>query len=473
MLNDEAHHAYRIRRDGAGRGRGGCVRRRGRGRGVLQGSDGLDRRTGPHPQAARHQLLRRPLGDALLPRPGGPGDEPAVPVGRERLRADRRHRVGPGEDPAARRARHDRRGRSLATSTSGTGFCRKLTPAERGGKQGNPKPEAILKYAHTPIAMLGGLWEKSCERMGEGRGRPAAAGLHPRLQEHEDRQGDLRVAGRGQAARPAFRRPRSRASATRTARSTRSASIPRWSTRRTPARRRATKSRWMRFTLDTVGKHDWPRDRQGRPIYPEGFEELAKKLERPLHPPGRDVRCIVSVGMLTEGWDCNTVTHIVGLRPFMSQLLCEQVVGPRPAPGQLRRGRGRQVHRGSRQGLRRAVRGHSVQGEQARAGQPPRRSAITSTPCRRRREFEIRFPRVEGYTQAIRNRVTVDWDDASRRWSWTRCRFRPKSRSRRLHAEQPGPAVADRAGPVGRRDAEPVSRGPAAAGAGLRPGPRR
>jgi len=54
---------------------------------------------------------------------------------------------------------------------------------------------------------------------------------------------------------------------------------------------------------------------------------LAKKLGRPLHPPGRDVRCIVSVGMLTEGWDCNTVTHIVGLRPFMSQLLCEQVVG--------------------------------------------------------------------------------------------------------------------------------------------------
>jgi type III restriction enzyme len=31
--------------------------------------------------------------------------------------------------------------------------------------------------------------------------------------------------------------------------------------------------------------------------------------------------------MLTEGWDCNTVTHIVGIRPFMSQLLCEQVVG--------------------------------------------------------------------------------------------------------------------------------------------------
>ena len=83
----------------------------------------------------------------------------------------------------------------------------------------------------------------------------------------------------------------------------------------------------MRHTLNTVGKTSWPTDEQGRSIYPDGFEELAKKLERPLHPPGRDVRCIVSVGMLTEGWDCNTVTHIVGLRPFMSQLLCEQVVG--------------------------------------------------------------------------------------------------------------------------------------------------
>ena len=86
--------------------------------------------------------------------------------------------------------------------------------------------------------------------------------------------------------------------------------------------------RWMRVTLDTAGKRDWPRDVQGMPIYPEGFAEVADKLKRPmLEPPGKRIRCIVSVGMLTDGWDCNTVTHIVGLRPFMSQLLCEQVVG--------------------------------------------------------------------------------------------------------------------------------------------------
>jgi len=60
--------------------------------------------------------------------------------------------------------------------------------------------------------------------------------------------------------------------------------------------------------------------------------------------PGEQVRCIVSVSMLTEGWDANNVTHILGLRPFRSQLLCEQVVGrglrrmdytPDPATGLL------------------------------------------------------------------------------------------------------------------------------------------
>ncbi len=43
--------------------------------------------------------------------------------------------------------------------------------------------------------------------------------------------------------------------------------------------------------------------------------------------PGEQVRCVVSVGMLTEGWDAHNVSQILGLRPFRSQLLCEQVVG--------------------------------------------------------------------------------------------------------------------------------------------------
>ncbi len=43
--------------------------------------------------------------------------------------------------------------------------------------------------------------------------------------------------------------------------------------------------------------------------------------------PGGHVRCVVSVGMLTEGWDCRRVTHILGYRKFGSQLLCEQTMG--------------------------------------------------------------------------------------------------------------------------------------------------
>ena len=43
--------------------------------------------------------------------------------------------------------------------------------------------------------------------------------------------------------------------------------------------------------------------------------------------PGENIRCVVSVNMLTEGWDARTVTHIFGYRPFKSDLLCEQVAG--------------------------------------------------------------------------------------------------------------------------------------------------
>ena len=42
---------------------------------------------------------------------------------------------------------------------------------------------------------------------------------------------------------------------------------------------------------------------------------------------GEQIRCVVSVSMLTEGWDANSVTHVLGVRAFGTQLLCEQVVG--------------------------------------------------------------------------------------------------------------------------------------------------
>ena len=58
-------------------------------------------------------------------------------------------------------------------------------------------------------------------------------------------------------------------------------------------------------------------------------EELRRVLQTVAQPGelGQDVRCVVSVGMLTEGWDCQRVTHILGYRKFGSQLLCEQTMG--------------------------------------------------------------------------------------------------------------------------------------------------
>ncbi len=283
----------------------------------------------------------------------------------------------------------------------------KLTTTEKGGRKGIAKPEAILKYAHTPIVMLGGLWNELrqaweeasedprppvfilvCkntkiskvvyEWLGEGKGPP---GIPP-----------ANIAALRNNGNPITIRVDSKVIHETDTEG--SASI---------------ESAWMRATLDTVGKSDWPRDRQGRPVYPDGFEELAAKLGRPLHPPGRDVRCIVSVGMLTEGWDCNTVTHIVGLRPFMSQLLCEQVVG---------------------RGLRRAS--YEVgdndrmteeiakifgvpfeiipfkETKKAAERQIVERHHVHAIP--EKEAFKITFPRVEGFQQAIRNRVSVDWD---------------------------------------------------------------
>ena len=59
-------------------------------------------------------------------------------------------------------------------------------------------------------------------------------------------------------------------------------------------------------------------------------QDLLREVMNTVGKPGRlgdAIRCVVSVSMLTEGWDANTVTHILGVRAFGTQLLCEQVIG--------------------------------------------------------------------------------------------------------------------------------------------------
>jgi type III restriction enzyme len=299
-----------------------------------------------------------------------------------------------------------------------------LTPAERGGRKGSPKPEAILKYACTPIVMLGALWEE-LRHAWEGPEGPALT--QSRQQERDDPRPPVFIIvckntsiarvvynwlaedkppmGIPSAPLPGLRNCNGVQHTIRVD----SKVVHETDT----GEAKSDEAAWMRLTLDTIGKTDWPRDRQGRPLYPDGFSELDNKLGRPLHPPGRDVRCIVSVGMLTEGWDANTVTHIVGLRPFMSQLLCEQVVG---------------------RGLRRTSYDVTEDGklteevakvfgvpfevipfkENTGAARPPALKRHHVHAIAEKAQYAITFPRVEGYRQTLRNRITVAWHDVPR-----------------------------------------------------------
>jgi type III restriction enzyme len=68
----------------------------------------------------------------------------------------------------------------------------------------------------------------------------------------------------------------------------------------------------------------------GRDLEEITDEDLLREVMNTVGKPGKlgeQVKCVVSVSMLTEGWDANTVTHILGVRAFSTQLLCEQVVG--------------------------------------------------------------------------------------------------------------------------------------------------
>ncbi len=111
---------------------------------------------------------------------------------------------------------------------------------------------------------------------------------------------------------------------------------------------------------------------------------------------GEHIRCVVSVSMLTEGWDANTVTHILGVRPFRSQLLCEQVVGRG-----LRR-RSYAVDEASRHLAPEYAEVYGVPftflpGDKTVPKSPAPRSAVEVRAVLDRAELRIRFPKLEGY----------------------------------------------------------------------------
>lgn len=282
-----------------------------------------------------------------------------------------------------------------------------LTASERGGRRAVPKPEAILKFAHTPIAILAGEYGEVFEQWkADGAPTPPVFILvckNTKLAQtlFEWLSGQSTPTGIPPAGQPLFRNTPDQVNTIRVDSKVIEETDQEGG--------KDDNKRWMRFTLDTVGKVAWPTDSQGRVLYPDGFEDVAAKLGRPLHPPGRDVRCIISVGMLTEGWDCRTVTHILGLRPFESQLLCEQVVGRglRRASYDVDPETGLMTEEVSEVlGVPFEIVPFKKTGTRPTAPKTPRHVRAMEE----RKQYEITFPRVDGYTSAPRARITVNWD---------------------------------------------------------------
>ncbi len=145
-------------------------------------------------------------------------------------------------------------------------------------------------------------------------------------------------------------------------------------------------------------KRDLQRRGDGRDVEKLTDADILREAMNTVGRPGKlgaDIRCVVSVSMLTEGWDANTVTHIMGVRAFGTQLLCEQVVG---------------------RGLRRVsyevdpATGHfpveycdvlgvpfsfAQQGQNVAPKAPPRVTRVRA--MEDRGHWAIRFPNVEGY----------------------------------------------------------------------------
>ena len=144
-------------------------------------------------------------------------------------------------------------------------------------------------------------------------------------------------------------------------------------------------------------------------------QELLREVMNTVGKPGQlggAIRCVVSVSMLTEGWDANTVTHVLGIRAFGTQLLCEQVIG---------RALRRQSYELNEEGLFN-VEYADVFGipfdftakPVIAPPQPPRETVQVKAVRPERDALEIRFPRVEGYRVELpEERLTADFNDDS------------------------------------------------------------
>jgi len=144
-------------------------------------------------------------------------------------------------------------------------------------------------------------------------------------------------------------------------------------------------------------------------------QDLLREVMNTVGKPGQlggSIRCVVSVSMLTEGWDANTVTHVLGIRAFGTQLLCEQVIG---------RALRRQSYDLNEEGLFNVeyadvfgIPFNFTAKPVIAPLQPPRETVLVKAMHPERDALEIRFPRVEGYRVDLpEERLTAKFNDES------------------------------------------------------------
>jgi type III restriction enzyme len=144
-------------------------------------------------------------------------------------------------------------------------------------------------------------------------------------------------------------------------------------------------------------------------------QDLLREVMNTVGKPGQlggSIRCVVSVSMLTEGWDANTVTHVLGVRAFGTQLLCEQVIG---------RALRRQSYDLNEENLFNTEYADILgipfdfTAKPVPAPPQPPRETIQVKAVRPERDYlEIQFPRVVGYRVELpQERLTANFNDDS------------------------------------------------------------
>lgn len=254
---------------------------------------------------------------------------------------------------------------------------RQLPASERQTARRRAKPESVLREAEGALATLSSEWRETFRAFREKSPVPpvlivvcdntdlsklvydhiARGNVLPELENRSDQEVTLRIDTKLLAE---------------------AESVAEGETRKEAAER-------LRKMVDTVGKTGW-----------EGEGD----------PPGKEIRCVVSVGMLTEGWDAQNVTQILGLRAFTSQLLCEQVVG---------RGLRRMNYDDFSEPEYVDVYGIPfevipVKKKPVSCPEGPRVSTLIRA-LPERKHLEITFPRVEGFVFDVRQRIRVNLTD--------------------------------------------------------------